>query len=91
MRLTRKLLHELAANAEQHAIPELLLAILEECCPRAARRSFSLFVDSIFDLCGFPAQVGFVAIQLSSIGMETSEDDESFIGAVVRDQPKPCQ
>jgi hypothetical protein len=53
--LTRKLLHELPANTEQHAIPELLLAVLEQCGPRATRRSFPLLVDGVLDLRGFPA------------------------------------
>jgi hypothetical protein len=82
---TRKLLHELPANTEQHAVSELLLAILEERCPRAPRRSFTLFVDSVLDLCGFPAQLRFFHIQLTGIGVEAPKDHKSLVGAVVCD------
>lgn len=76
---TRKLLHELSANTKQHAVSELLLAILEERGPRATRRSFALFVNSVLDLCGFPAKLRFVHIQLTGIGVEAPKDDKSLI------------
>jgi hypothetical protein len=82
---TRKLLHELPANTEQHAVSNFLLAIPEECCPRTARRSFPLLVDCVLDLCDFPTQVGLLHIQLTGVGMEASEDYKSLISAVVRD------
>ena len=82
---TRKLLHELSADTEQHAVSKLLLAILEERCPRATRCSFALFVDSVLDLCGFPAQFRFVHVQLTGIGVEAPKDHESLVRAVVCD------
>jgi hypothetical protein len=76
---TRKLLHELPTNTEQHAVSKLLLAILEERGPRATRRSFALFVDSILDLCGSSAQLRFVHIQLTGIGVEAPKDHKSLV------------
>ena len=88
---TGKLLHELSANTKQHAVSELLLAILEECCPGAARRSFPLFVDRVLDFSGFSAKLRFIHIQLTSIGVEAPDDYESLIRAVVCDKPTSCQ
>ena len=82
---TRKLLHELTTNTKEHAVSKLLLAILEKRGPRATRSSFALFVNSVLDLCGFPAQFGFLHVQLTGVGVETPEDYKSFVRAIVCD------
>ena len=89
--LTRKLLHELPANTEQHAVSELLLSILEECCPRTARCSFPLFVDSVLDFSGFSANLRFIHIQLTSIGVKAPDYYKSLVRTVVCDEPEFCQ
>lgn len=73
-RPTGKLLHKLPADTEQHAVSEFLLAILEQCCPRATRCSFPLLINGVLDLGGFSAQVGFIYIQLTAIGVEAPDD-----------------
>jgi hypothetical protein len=69
---TTQLLHELSSDTQQSTVSELLSAIFEQSLEGVARCCLPLFVDRVFDLCGFSAYVGFVDIKLPRVGMEAS-------------------